>query len=245
MRNKLAIGILCAGCGAYVLQRQGRRWGATEAEVNSPLPGDEIVPHPWLETTHAITIRAPAEAVWPWLIQMGYGRAGWYTNDWWYRLIDTCVFHVDMPRVEHILPQQQHLAVGDIIPDGPPGTAQFTVTMLDPARVLSLYSTTHTTLWLPRAVRDDSRLGIRGELGWTFVLSEPAPDTTRLILRSRISGKPALYRALSQTLMPPADFFVARLMLRTIKHNVERAARHEQPTEAGERPQTTGVLATP
>lgn len=176
---------------------------------------------------------------------MGYGRAGWYTNNWWYRLIDTYVFHVDMPRVDRILPQLQHLAVGDVIPDGPPGTAHFTVTRLDPARVLSLYSTTHTTLWLPRAVRDNPRLGVHGELGWTFVLSEPTPGTTRLILRSRISGKPALYRALAQALMPPADFFVARLMLRTIKQNIERAVRHEQPTGTGGQPATTTVLAAP
>ena len=244
MRNKLAIGIVGSACGAYALQRLGRRWGATEAEVHSAMPGDEMVPHPWLETTHAVTIRAPAAAVWPWLVQMGYGRAGWYTNNWWYRLIDTYVFHVDMPRVDRILPQLQHLAAGDVIPDGPPGTAHFTVTRLDPARVLSLYSTTHTTLWLPRAVRDNPRLGVHGELGWAFVLREPAPGTTRLILRSRISGEPTLYRALGQALMPPADFIVARLMLRTIRHNVERATQHEQSTVAGEQRETTGMLVT-
>lgn len=227
MRNKLAIGILCAACGGYVLQRLGHRWGATEAEVNSPLPGDEMVLHPWLETTHAINIRAPAADVWPWLMQMGYGRAGWYTNDWWYRLIDTYIFHVDMARVDRILPELQHLAVGDVIPDGPPGTASFTVMRLEPRRTLALYSTTHPILWLPRGLRANPRLGIHGELGWTFVLHEPMPDTTRLILRSRLSGEPALYRAFAQALMPSADFLVARLMLRTIKRNVERVARHE------------------
>lgn len=243
MRNKLAIGILGAVCGVYVLQRLGRRWGATEAEVNASLPGDEMVPHPWLETTHAITIRAPTSAVWPWLVQMGYGRAGWYTNDWWYRLIDTYIFHVDMPRVDRILPHLQHLAVGDVIPDGPPGTAYFTVRELESERALSLYSTTHPILWLPRALRDNPQLGIHGELGWAFTLREPTPGTTRLILRSRLSGDPALYRVLAQALMPPADFLVARLMLRTIKRNAERAEFHGMSARAGEQPQSTDALA--
>jgi hypothetical protein len=47
------------------------RWGATDEEVHKPLPGDEIVPHPMLETTHAVTIDAYAEEIWPWLVQMG------------------------------------------------------------------------------------------------------------------------------------------------------------------------------
>ncbi|MGZ3681511.1 MAG: hypothetical protein ACXWQR_24350 [Ktedonobacterales bacterium] len=243
MRNKLAIGILGAACCSYVLQRLGHRWGATEAEVNAPLPGDEMVRHPWLETTHAITISASAAAVWPWLLQMGYGRAGWYTNNWWYRLIDTYVFHVDMPRVDRILPHLQQLAVGDVIPDGPPGTAYFTVMGLEPGRSLSLYSTTHPTVWLPRTLRDNPSLGIHGELGWAFVLREPEPGTTRLILRSRLSGEPAPYRAFAQALMPPADLLVARLMLRTIKHNAERAARQDKPTRAGKQPETTGMIA--
>lgn len=250
MRKRISFGLLgtlgtlAAIAGTVLwLERLGRRWGATDDEVRAALPGDETVPHPMLETTHAVTIHAPAAAVWPWLVQMGYGRAGWYTNSWWYRLIDRYVFHVDMARADRILPHLQHLAMGDVIPDGPPGrAAYFTVIGLEPERTLALYSTTHGTIWLPRALRDNPRFGIHGELSWTFVLraSETAPQRTRLILRSRLSGGPALYRALGRALMPPADFLVARLMLRTIKRNAERTA--QQLTAGGTR---TGEPSTP
>ncbi len=233
MRGKLALGILGAACGACLLDRLGRRWGATDAEVRDSLPGDELVERPIVQTTHAVTIHAPAAVVWPWLVQMGYGRAGWYTNRWWYRLIDEYVWHSDMPRVERIIPELQHLAKGDTIPDGPPGAAYFTVAKLEPERALVLYSITHGTIWLPRALRDNPQLGIHGELDWSFTLREPASGTTRLILRSRGGGGPAVYRALMRAFFPPADFFVARLMLLTIKQNVERTARRARRADSG------------
>jgi hypothetical protein len=225
MRGKLTIAALGVIGGAYVLDRLGRRWGATPDEVHATLPGDELVKHPLVQTTHAVTIHARPAEVWPWLVQMGYGRAGWYTNRWWYRLIDHYVWRTDVPRVSRIVPELQHIAKGDIIPDGPPGTASFTVARLEQGRALVLYSTTHGTVWLPPAMRDNPDLGIHGELGWAFVLREPAPYVTRLLLRTRVSGGPVIYRAVARALLPAADFLVARMMLRTIKQNVERQAR--------------------
>src|SRR5829696_7732519 len=82
--NKLCAGLLAAMAGGYLLRRQGLRWGATDAEIHKPLPGDEVVLHPMLETTHAMSIDAAAGEIWPWLVQMGYYRAGWYADpSWW------------------------------------------------------------------------------------------------------------------------------------------------------------------
>lgn len=68
--------------GEAVLNHLGRTYGSTEEERARALPGDGIVSDPQVSTDHAITIDAPPSAVWPWLLQMGWGRAGWYTARW-------------------------------------------------------------------------------------------------------------------------------------------------------------------
>jgi hypothetical protein len=71
-----------AGAGFAVLHRLGGTWGSTRRERASRMPGDEIVRKPFGKTMHAVTIEAPPERVWPWLVQMGYHRGGWYTYPW-------------------------------------------------------------------------------------------------------------------------------------------------------------------
>jgi hypothetical protein len=225
MKNKLCLGLLALASGAYLVHRLGLRWGATDAEVSRPLPGDEVVPHPTLETTHAITIFAPRAAIWPWLVQMGYHRAGWYTDSW-YSWVDKYLFRIERPpSADHILPQFQHLEVGDTIPDGPPGTAFFTVAALDPERALVLYSTTHGPAMVPRVLRDNPKLGIYADFSWAIILDEVDESTTRLILRARFNVGPRLFWLPYLPLILPADFLVARLMLRTIKQRVEGSRR--------------------
>ncbi len=224
MRNKLCLGLLAAASGAYLVRRLGLRWGATDAEVYRPLPGDEVVPHPMIETTHAITIRAPRATIWPWLVQMGYHRAGWYTDSW-YSWVDKYLFRIERPpSADHILPQFQHLAVGDTVPDGPPGTSFFTVEALEPERALILYSTTHVPYFAPRSLRNNPKMGISGDFSWAFVLDEVDESTTRLILRARINARPRLFRMLILPLFLPADFLIVRLMLRKIKQRVEQGS---------------------
>jgi hypothetical protein len=83
-----------------------RRWGATDAEVAMTLPGDELVPGAAV-TTRAVTIDAGRDEVWPWLVQLGWGRAGWYSYDW--------IDNDGRASLDHIAPDLQHLAVGDRI----------------------------------------------------------------------------------------------------------------------------------
>lgn len=224
MKYSRALGVAVAliGGGYLLLDRLGHRWGASDEEVFDTLPGDDAVPHPAIETTHAVTIHAPAMAIWPWLTQMGYGRAGWYTDGWWYRQVDRYLWHVETPRPDRIVPEWQDMHVGGVVPDGPPGTAYFTVLMLEPNYSLALYSTTHGTVWLPRFLRENRQL--HTEMIWTFTLQELAPERTRLILRMRATAGPGWYRTIARALLPPADFLVARMMLLRIRQLVEHAA---------------------
>lgn len=88
------------------------RWGATDAEAAAQLPGDELVPEPAHRYTRAITIDAPPEEVWPWLVQTGYQRAGWYTYDGFYKATGSAEF-VDGHSSDRIVPELQDLKVGD------------------------------------------------------------------------------------------------------------------------------------
>jgi hypothetical protein len=83
-----------------------QRWGATDREVERTMPGDEVIPKA-KSTTRAITINAAPHEVWPWLVQIGYGRAGWYSYDW--------IDNDGRPSAERILPVCQNLEVGDQI----------------------------------------------------------------------------------------------------------------------------------
>lgn len=87
------------------------RWGATDEEVARAMPGDEIQQHPIFNATRAVTIDAGPEAIWPWLVQIGYRRAGWYGLD----LID----NDGIPSSRRIVPELQHIKVGDILPISP------------------------------------------------------------------------------------------------------------------------------
>ena len=84
------------------------RWGATDAEVAGEMPGDELVPETSFSATRAITVAAPPEAVWPWLAQLGFGRAGFYSYD----LFDNAA----RPSATTILPEFQDPQVGDWVP---------------------------------------------------------------------------------------------------------------------------------
>lgn len=230
-------GLLVGAAALVVARRWGGQWGATDAEVAQTWPGDDIVPQPTLATTHAITVDAPPREVWPWVVQLGYYRGGWHTDaDWWDYLADrylrllvrqdvarTGQGHREEPTARQIVPEYQTLKVGDVILDGPPGTAYFTVAALEPERVLALYSDTHPRYLFPPSVRDNPRWGIGGEFSWVFIL-HPTPDgRTRLLLRTRGDAQPQLYRLFLAALLPLADGVMARKMLRGMKKQVEDA----------------------
>lgn len=195
--------------GITLTRRLARRSGATTSEVFRTLPGDELVSHPCIETTRAITIHAHIADVWPWVVQVGYHRGGWYTNP----QLDKLIWHIDNPSADRILSQFQHMQVGDVVPDGPEGTARFTVAALIPGQLLALLDA--DCMHVPQT-----------QFSWVFLLRPIDSDTARLILRTRATypvrwwTTPVAYLALG-----PADFLMAHVMLlRGIKQRAERAS---------------------
>ena len=210
-------------------------WQASVRERAMPLPGDELVPAPVAQTTHAVTISAPPDQVWPWLVQTGQGRAGFYSDsrlwdrcvDWYYRRLAsrqpgtaTAGYHVATD--DRIVADWQHPQVGDIISDGPPGTAYYVVRQAEPGRSWVLFTDTHLRYLLPARLRDDPRLGITGKLSDSFLLTEPAPGTTRLIRRMRLSCGPPAFRAYAVPIVLIwGEAITARHLLRGVKRRSE------------------------
>jgi hypothetical protein len=190
-----------AHVASYALWRRWcLTWGAMTSEVDAALAGDDLLPAPDIVTTRAIGIEAPVELVWPWLVQMGPGRAGAYTYDW----IEN-IFGLHMHSADVIIPELQELSVGDAWRLGSRGPV-LRVEQLVPKRAL--------------VVRSDD-----GNWVWAFVL-EPGDAITRLISRNRIArpGAPWLQRAFARYVMEPGSLLMERKMLLGIKTRAERLA---------------------
>jgi hypothetical protein len=216
MRQAVASAAIAAGGGYAALQWLGRTHGATAAERRRTLPGDAYCSRADAVTNHAITIDAQAVAVWPWLVQMGWGRAQWYTARW----VDRLLFPVNGPSADRIVEELQHLGVGDRIPDGPPEAhTAFVVEQLEPRRHLVLHSRDHLPPGWAR------RYGASIDFTWAFVLDDLPGGRTRLLVRTRAQLAPRWVAGLYVVALVPADFVMARQMLRGIKQRVERTAR--------------------
>jgi len=210
-----------AALGYLALQVLGRRAGSTAEERAARLPGDELVPHPQLVTDHAVTIAAAPEQVWPWLAQMGWHLGGWYTPAW----VDRVLFPANWASLDRLDPAlQRTLAPGDVIPDGPPGTAEYVVVESAAPWVLVLRSTTHVPPgW-------DVRYGAAIDWTWCLHLRPSYGGSTRLHLRVRGRMSPPWFAALYLATIVPADFVMATGMLRGIKERAEGRRRAARPT---------------
>ena len=108
---------MLTGVSWLACEEWARRTRATSEEKHKQLPGDELVAQPLWQATRATTINAPREAVWPWLVQIGYPthRAGWYTPYW----MDRVIFRIRARSADRIIPELQNLTPGDRVPDSP------------------------------------------------------------------------------------------------------------------------------
>lgn len=175
-------------------------WGATGAEISRDMPGDDLQPEPDLTATRAVTIHAPPDAIWPWLVQIGPGRGGAYTYDWIENLAG-----LDMHSADEIRPEWQNLSVGDTISLGSSG----------PNMGVQVLSRPHTLVFA-----DEERAWV-----WALCLY-PTGDHTRLVSRNRIvlTGRTSLQRVLFACVVEPGSWVMERKMLLGIKERVQHQA---------------------
>jgi len=218
LRPIMAVGTFLPWVYLLIVRPWHMNWGATDEEVHKALPGDELVPHPTLESTRAITVRAPTREVWRWLVQLGQDRGGFYSYD---RLENLA--GADIHNVERIVPQMQHLKVGDFVPMAPVEwgvpMGGFTVVTIEPESVI---------VWRQGWPEDVERLSssdARRRGTWAFVLEEVDQGTTRLTLRERSGRKPRMRDVIFNYLFIERQHFIMeRRMLKGIKARAERAA---------------------
>jgi len=172
-------------------------WGASDAEANARLPGDELLEKADGVATRAITINAPAAAVWPWIAQLGPSpRGGAYTYDWIENLLG-----LNMHSTDQVLSEYQDPQVGDTLSYGP---NRMRLERVEPGHVL--------------ATRSDD-----GNWVWSFVLNEK-DGTTRLISRNRFR-LPTLTAKIGMLPMEPASLVMERKMLLGVKQRAEKLAQ--------------------
>ena len=193
MLKRIIVGAGIAGIGwaSYnAIRRWRATWGVDADEAARTLPGDELVAAAQSSDTRGITIEAPAELVWPWLVQMGYGRGGWYSID-----------QLDMrgPSADRIVEAWQTLAVGDVVPTHPGGG--FAVKVLEPGRALVLYADTATMQPSETTASEAVPAGLAASgafmsatpsqfaASWAFVVEPLDARRSRLIERVRYWGE--------------------------------------------------------
>lgn len=219
--------------GALALLTPFRRsyraqWGATHEELRRTLPGDDVLPEVSWSSTHAIDINAPPAQVWPWIVQIGQGRGGFYS----YAALEN-LFGCKINNADEIIPELQTLAVGDEIRMHPSDAMPvFKVLQITPP----------TTLLLGNRPEQDAKLDSSIGVTWLFQLEPSGPDGTRLITRWRMFYTPDSIRnrlAFGPVLMEPIDFVMETKMLQGIQERAERRRLQLEGVESpSEQPKT-------
>lgn len=215
-RVSLVLLASAAACAAAAARRASLRWGSLPGEHRAPLPGDELVSCPDLVATRGITIDAPCSQVWPWLVQIGQGRGGFYSYD---RLEDLA--RLGIRSADRILPEHQGLAVGDTIHLAE--QVGLTVTTLDAERALVLSEAPPTARATVGAAPVGAAPAMPYEFSWAFVLVPVDERSCRLVVRERY-GYTAPWVALLVEPVEWVSLLMTQKMLRGVRDRAEAHA---------------------
>jgi hypothetical protein len=192
--------------GVALVRARYLRWGATDDELKVGLPGDELVGAADLTATRAVTVRAGADVVWPWIAQLGQGRGGFYSYDFLENLVGC-----DIHSAERVVAEWQSIDVGDAVHLHP--EVGLIVAVVEPGRALVL-----------RGGVPIGRTPPPYDFTWAFVLRDQADGSTRLVVRERYGYS----RRWAWLLVEPVELIssvMSRRMLRGIAARAERAVR--------------------
>lgn len=194
--------IIGVAAAASALRRWQLRWGATAEEAHTALPGDELTADPDLTATRAITVHTAAEAVWPWIVQLGQGRGGFYTYDRLENLLGC-----DMHSADRVVPEWQDVKVGDQV-------------RLHPEVTVDVAGIQHGHALVLRGVVPMGTAPPPYDFTWAFVLRPRADGTTRLLVRERY-GYLRWWTPLIIEPVAVASFVMTERMLRGIRDRAE------------------------
>jgi len=189
-----------------LIRRTSLRWGATPDEIRLALPGDELMPSADLQSTRAVTVRAEADDVWPWIVQLGQGRGGFYSYDRLENLLGC-----DLHSADAIRPEWQDVRVGDVVRLAP--EMPLTVAVADPGHALVL-----TGGIMMGSVPSP------WAFSWAFVLREAGDGSTRLVVRERYA-----YTARWAGLVAEPTELVSLVMTRKMLHGIQHRASATRP----------------
>jgi proline iminopeptidase len=212
MRRAIASIVGIGAAYAVVVRPRMLRWGATDAEIAREYPGRELIPDGYRGATMATTIDAPRERVWPWLLQMGYGRAGWYSWD-----------HLDNwghASAKELHPEWQDVSLGDKLPSMPDNRTWWEVAALEPERFLGLRASVSLggKPFDPRGPRPryftDSL--------WGFLLEDAPGGKTRLVVSGYWALSPRwLLPIASVLLLEPSHWIMQMRQFGNLRRLVE------------------------
>jgi hypothetical protein len=200
---------------AFFMRKRLLNWGTTNEEAHQPFPGDSLIANPNYQSTRAILIHSTPKDIWPWIIQIGYQRGGFYSYDWLERKAGL----KGLSSTDQVVPAWQKILPGDTVSISP--VTPLKVVAFEPERAFVLHTVMNP--FTARIVDQRLQPGTPTiDWTWAFILEPVGPDATRLLIRVRANIQPQhLGRILSWLALEPVHFLMENKMLQGIQRRAE------------------------